>query len=368
MARKPQVRYFASRSAYYTQWRGKQHRLADAPADDAPNGPFYLAALKAFGALMSQTAIAADPFPGDHQPVKYLIDQYMCHLDDEGKKQTLNTYKVLVKPFAMACGETLVRDLRPLFVETWFKEQKEKWNPTTRRTAIGKLNRVFNYYFTMGHISKNPIKGKITVPQAVARGKECILPDELQALLLECASPALGKLLLMLQGTGARPGEIGNIEACHYKPELQAIVYRWNAREGYIWKNARKTKKDRVIHLTGELAELVEAQIKEHPSGFLFRARSGTSWNPHAITHRFSALLGHRRVRAWLKMAGMSRKHVVPYSFRHTFITKLLQANLSTKFVADLCGTSVAMIERHYGHLDCDLQRMGDLFRKAWGG
>jgi integrase len=45
---------------------------------------------------------------------------------------------------------------------------------------------------------------------------------------------------------------------------------------------------------------------------------------------------------------------MVAYSYRHTFATRWLLAGGSVKILADLLGTSLKMIERHYGHLDAD--------------
>ncbi|MGH8256846.1 MAG: tyrosine-type recombinase/integrase, partial [Steroidobacteraceae bacterium] len=39
------------------------------------------------------------------------------------------------------------------------------------------------------------------------------------------------------------------------------------------------------------------------------------------------------------------------YTLRHSFITEALLGGLSTLEVARLVGTSVVMIEKHYGHL-----------------
>lgn len=39
------------------------------------------------------------------------------------------------------------------------------------------------------------------------------------------------------------------------------------------------------------------------------------------------------------------------YTLRHSVITDLILARLTILTVAQLLGTSVAMIEKHYGHL-----------------
>ena len=45
---------------------------------------------------------------------------------------------------------------------------------------------------------------------------------------------------------------------------------------------------------------------------------------------------------------------VTAYSIRHSVITDLVTDGLDLLTVAQLSGTSVAMIERHYGHLRAD--------------
>ena len=45
---------------------------------------------------------------------------------------------------------------------------------------------------------------------------------------------------------------------------------------------------------------------------------------------------------------------VTAYSIRHSVITDLVTGGLDLLTVAQLSGTSVAMIERHYGHLRAD--------------
>ena len=48
---------------------------------------------------------------------------------------------------------------------------------------------------------------------------------------------------------------------------------------------------------------------------------------------------------------------VTAYSLRHSVITDLIHAGLDTLTVAQLSGTSVLMIEKHYGHLTHDHAR-----------
>ena len=61
------------------------------------------------------------------------------------------------------------------------------------------------------------------------------------------------------------------------------------------------------------------------------------------------------RTRCWypaLEAAGISKRG--PYHLRHTFATEALAAGVSTFELSRVMGTSLAMIDTHYGHLARD--------------
>jgi site-specific recombinase XerD len=45
---------------------------------------------------------------------------------------------------------------------------------------------------------------------------------------------------------------------------------------------------------------------------------------------------------------------ITAYAMRHSAITDLVTVGLDLLTIAQLSGTSVAMIEKHYGHLQAD--------------
>ena len=47
---------------------------------------------------------------------------------------------------------------------------------------------------------------------------------------------------------------------------------------------------------------------------------------------------------------------IVLYSLRHFMITQRIMAGLSYRQVADMCGTSIMMIEKTYWHLNDEIQ------------
>ena len=59
---------------------------------------------------------------------------------------------------------------------------------------------------------------------------------------------------------------------------------------------------------------------------------------------------------------------IVAYSYRHTYITDALQRGVAIATVAELVGTSVAMIQKHYGHLEQRGDHLSDAARRAITG
>ncbi len=82
----------------------------------------------------------------------------------------------------------------------------------------------------------------------------------------------------------------------------------------------------------------------------IFSADGRTPITKRALYYHFEKVM---------ELAGIDRtdRNLVPYSFRHYFITERITAGLSYQQVAEMCGTSVAQIERTYYHLN-DAARM----------
>src|SRR5262249_27517674 len=112
MARKPQVRYFPSRNAFYCQHQGKQHKLAEGP-DDSPNGPTYLAALTAFRRLMELGNVGQ---ARDRNTVRAVLETYLTHCQGRLKASTFTRRLYLFRPFCDALGDVAVGDLTHLDV------------------------------------------------------------------------------------------------------------------------------------------------------------------------------------------------------------------------------------------------------------
>lgn len=124
----------------------------------------------------------------------------------------------------------------------------------------------------------------------------------------------------------------------------------------------------------GELTSATRGQFEERTKTMTFRGKTGTRQTPLsnaavALFKRLSKdklpaahLLTRDDGKPWahsdwdeLVRAAATKAKLQPgtclYTLRHSFITQAITDGMTTLDVARLCGTSVMMIEKHYGHL-----------------
>lgn len=348
MPRASQVHYYEYRKGYFTKIKGKQHALAMGPKDD-PDGPVYKRAVEEFSRLIQ----CADQKAEDNASVSMILTRYYFSLEKEKRDKTLAVVKDMLDPAILEIGSVRCSQLKPYHVSD-FLDKQTTWNDNTRHTAISKLTGAFNWAVAQGYLTRNPIP-KIKKPEAKARGEKVVVPEELERLLIEKANKGFSRFLRFLSGTGCRPGEAMHAEVHHYKKDLRAIIFPWNPPEGeYRWKNAKKSKKDRVIYLTDEMVTLVEGELAGRSSGPILRSNTGINFKPLNVRSTLKRLLGKKGVKEWVARNKYQSSQLMPYSFRHSYATRMLKQGCPIKLLADAMGTSVRMIERHYSHAHDD--------------
>lgn len=103
-----------------------------------------------------------------------------------------------------------------------------------------------------------------------------------------------------------------------------------------------KNGKPRQIAVPPSVAAFIEDQSKDKlPAAPIFNRSNGKPWNRDTWKHPIKGAV----VAAKLPSA------VAAYTLRHSVLTDLIRAKLPILTVAQLAGTSVEMIEKHYGHL-----------------
>ncbi len=352
MAKKPSVRYWDSRGGYGCWIDGTQHSLAKGP-DDAPTGATYLAALDRFKKLLAMEAEKGT----DDYLVSSLLNQYRIHLQDTRTSGVPGIFEAMVCGFGKQFGRLRVCELKPHDFDGWLRKQKQ-WNDTSKAHAVTLILAAISWAQKKDFVKTNPLAGRVERPQPVLRGREANMSDEMMDLLISEAyankmrSRQWGDFLWALRMTGARPGEIRHAEAFNY--EKGRLVFRWNTTRGYVHKNAKKTQRDRVIFLTPELRAHVEELVKKYPTGPLFRTPRGAPWSRTSVANKWKWLVERPKVVEHCKEHGIEPTSLKPYFFRHSFLSRWVEDGGDIYIVAQLCGTSVKMVEKRYGHPNVD--------------
>ncbi|MCE9659932.1 MAG: tyrosine-type recombinase/integrase [Burkholderiales bacterium] len=165
-----------------------------------------------------------------------------------------------------------------------------------------------------------------------ADGRRDAYLDRAQRSALIANSPP--DLALFLQGLSViplRPGALASLKAASFEKRLSVLT---------IGKD--KTGGDRRIKLPKQTSTFFGAQaMNKLPSAPLLARGDGKPWDKDSWK---------KPVRAAAKAAGLS-DDITAYAMRHSTITDLVTGGLDLLTVAQVSGTSVAMIEKHYGHL-----------------
>ena len=163
--------------------------------------------------------------------------------------------------------------------------------------------------------------------------------------LLKATTGALRDLIEGAMVTGARPGELVN-----------AVCSQFDARTGnmtFIGKTRRKVV-PRTVTLAEPALGLFKKLTKDKPAtAFIFTRDDGLRWN-HSDWDE--------AVKAAAKTAKLPDETIL-YTCRHSFISQAINDGMTTVEISKFTGTSLQMIELHYGKVltDDSLKRMAKI-------
>lgn len=175
-------------------------------------------------------------------------------------------------------------------------------------------------------------------PHKAADGRrELYLDRKHRQAWIERAGADVGRFLRALSLIPLRPGALALLDVADLDKRTAALKVGKDKAGG-----------DRWLPLPPATAAFFLEQATDAlPSAPLLRRADGARWNKDSW---------YVPVREAAVAAGLPRA-VSAYTMRHSVITDLVHAGLDTLTVAQLSGTSVAMIEKHYGHLRAEHAR-----------
>lgn len=258
--------------------------------------------------------------------------------------------------------------IRPRDVRRWI-EGLPSANLGTRRHYLNALSNLYRYAISddVVPVGYNPAAAMVDKPSPRYVEPKWLEADQ-AALFLEAARrlpkhPKQAKapdatlvypLVAVCLLTGCRPGEA--LDLAVEDVSFERGMIRFRPHEWTRGKGTLKTKAStRTVPMWPQLREILEAYLnplERAPGTLLFPSpRTPQGKQPKPLAHwrkTFKRLLASLD---WTK-ADLDRAYV----FRHTYIAHRLQtldqgAPVATYTVAREVGTSVRMIDEHYGHL-----------------
>lgn len=128
-----------------------------------------------------------------------------------------------------------------------------------------------------------------------------------------------------------RPGALAGLRARDFDKRTRTLTI-----------GTDKNDNPRQIALPLVIVDFLAVQVRgKLPAAPIFSRLKGDAWNKDTWKYP---------IKDAVELAGLPGA-VSAYTLRHSVITDLIRARLPILTVAQLSGTSVAMIEKHYGHL-----------------
>jgi integrase len=299
-----------------------------------------------------------------------VLNAYLAAMDGKCKPRTFKLRLDACKLFGERYGQYRCSDIKPLHVHEIIAERRQgrvvkgqfhKWGDGQAGVFILSLKAGFNWAVKQQMIDRNPL-ATVSVPKSVTKSRERVLtPAEHATVLAALTGPrtaCLRRLVVALENTGARPGELTNAKVGDWRPDIGALFYhRDTARREGEFSHKSSRKKDRVIYFTGEALEMVRELVRDKPAdALIFPTRTGRNYTDRGLNSCFKGIR---------ERTGIG--HLVPYVYRHTFATRWLKAGESIEILATALGNTPAVIMHHYSHLLHEFDAVRDHIERVRG-
>ncbi len=355
--------------------------------------------------LYSQARQVADvQVTGDRTAVWVALKAWLDHLTNRPLKKvapnTLARHERCIQSFIDLHGEVLGRDVRAWHIDDWLAKRQQprphpvhkqlvRWDEGSVKLGLGTMRTAFKWCVGRGLLTTNPFhqpdaQHLTEGPSINYEGKRLAIEKHEFNALLRLAVTRSSKdwaiLLLLLNATGARPSELICARAEEWDRQNKAFVIRADEAANVGRFKLKRLKKNRVVYVRDDLVPFVELLIEKYRDSrgypanyhqivearhnkkpepkplpdacFLFRKEKGRGAGQPMTIHSVNAhMKSSRKVANERAGREVVREGLTPYSFRHGYVTRWIVAGRNLKMLAQLLGTSVAMIEKHYSHL-----------------
>jgi integrase len=238
-----------------------------------------------------------------------------------------------------AFGDMPLHDLERMSgeVASWRATLSER----SRFQITAALRQALGAAVRWGYIAQNPAKQAGRNPQPPPRPVRTFTAGEVEAIAAELP-PMYRPLTHFAAATGLRPEEWQGLERRDVDRAARVLTVARTVSSGEIVKLGKTARSRRQVPLSQRALDALDALPARLDTPLLFPAPEGGPLN-----------LDNWRRRQWgpaVESSGVRRPARI-YDLRSTFASNALAAGVSVFQLARVMGTSVRMIERHYGAL-----------------
>lgn len=272
---------------------------------------------------------------------------YVTHLTTEKGIASSNDAKGRFERlvYEKTIGKLILSKLKTTDVRTWVNDQLAtdddddeedlRKSKDSANRNLASLKAALNLALKDRLVATDAGWKTITPFRGVGRRREYMLNQAERSSLLNSCPDDLQRLVKCLFLTAARPGEIA-----------KAIVADFDKKHGTIILDGKTGR--RIATLSTAARTFIADQCKNKlPSAPILTTEYGKAWTKDDWKKPFKEAAKSARLPS----------SIVMYHIRHAAISDLILGGMQSSLVAMLAGTSTAMIDKHYGHLQHEQTR-----------
>jgi site-specific recombinase XerD len=233
-----------------------------------------------------------------------------------------------------AIGKVLLSKIKLANVEGWLSGLDMSDAGANRYLTV--LKAALNYAVRHKHVSVEQSEAWKIKPKPESGHRELTLDyDQRQAMIAAASDDRARAFIKGLSLLPVRPQALANLTV----KSLNGSALRIGVDKGHP---------PRTIEVAGETLDFIRSLCKDRPANapmFEYDDK-GRAWNKE----RWKKPIKQAAKAAKLEKSICER--VCAYTFRHSTITDLVTQGANLRMVAHIAGTSVLMIQKHYGHIN----------------
>jgi len=310
-----------------------------------------LAAAQTWFKLITDGEALTGPYSVKQCVADYVGDVRLRRGNDAAKR----TEQVANKHIVPALGELEASKLRSRRITQWRDSLVKQSDDTEeKRRSMDTANRVLtilkaalNRAYQEKTIASDDEWRRVKPFKQVGRSRDVFLTLQQCGLLVAACPDDFAQLVTSAQLTGARYSELTERTVADFDPK-QGILHVENGKTG---------PRDIVLNNAG-LRHFRQLAKDKLPTAYLHIREDGEPWNRAHQSRRMSNAVkaANKKIR---KSAERLPADTVFYSLRHTHASLALLGGINIQVLAENMGTSVLMIEKHYGKfLRADRRKM----------